>query len=160
MIPELGNFALILALLLALVLGTLPVIGAARRIPAWTGLARPVAQGLFLFVVTAWGCLAYSFIVSDFSVLNVATNSNSQLPVYYRFAATWGSHEGSMLLWVFMLAIWTLAVSLKQPAPARRNGRPRAGRDGPRQRRLPAVPAAHLEPVRAAVPGAAPTAAT
>ena len=68
---------------------------------------------MFLFVATAWGCLAYSFIVSDFSVLNVATNSNSQLPVYYRFAATWGSHEGSMLLWVFMLAIWTFAVSLK-----------------------------------------------
>ena len=113
MIPEIGNFALILALLLALVLGTLPIIGAARRIPAWIGLARPVSQGLFLFVVTAWGCLAYSFIVSDFSVLNVATNSNSQLPVYYRFAATWGSHEGSMMLWVFMLAIWTLAVSLK-----------------------------------------------
>jgi cytochrome c-type biogenesis protein CcmF len=113
MIPELGHFALILALLLSLILGTLPIVGAARRIPAWTGLARPVAQGMVLFVVTAWGCLAYSFIVSDFSVLNVATNSNSQLPVYYRFAATWGSHEGSMLLWVFMLALWTLAVSLK-----------------------------------------------
>ncbi len=113
MIPELGQFALILALLLALMLGTLPLIGAARRVSAWTNLARPVAQGLFLFVATAWGCLAYSFIVSDFSVLNVATNSNSQLPGFYRFAATWGSHEGSMLLWVFMLAIWTLAVSLR-----------------------------------------------
>jgi cytochrome c-type biogenesis protein CcmF len=113
MIPELGHFALIIALLLSLVLGTLPIIGAARGIPAWTALARPVAQGMFLFVATAWACLAYSFIVSDFSVLNVATNSNSQLPVYYRFAATWGSHEGSMLLWVFMLAVWSLAVSLK-----------------------------------------------
>ena len=113
MIPELGNFALILALLLSVVLGTLPIIGAARNIPAWTALARPVAQGMSLFVGVAWGCLVYVFMVSDFSVLNVATNSNSQLPAYYRFAATWGSHEGSMLLWVFMLAFWTLAVSLK-----------------------------------------------
>jgi cytochrome c-type biogenesis protein CcmF len=113
MIPELGHFSLILALLLALVLGTLPIIGAARHVPAWVGLARPVAQGLFVFVAFAWGCLAYSFVVSDFSVLNVATNSNSQLPVYYRFAATWGSHEGSMMLWLFILSIWMLAVSLK-----------------------------------------------
>ena len=113
MIPELGNFALILALLLSVVLGTLPIVGAARNIPAWTALARPAAQGMALFVAVAWGCLVYSFMVSDFSVLNVATNSNSQLPAQYRFAASWGSHEGSMLLWVFMLGFWTLAVSLK-----------------------------------------------
>jgi cytochrome c-type biogenesis protein CcmF len=113
MIPELGQFALILALLLSLVQGTLPLIGAARRIPAWMALARPVARGQFLFVAFAWLCLAYSFVSSDFSVLNVATNSNSQLPIQYRFAATWGSHEGSMTLWVFMLSIWTLAVSIK-----------------------------------------------
>jgi len=113
MIPELGQFSLILSLLLALVLGTLPIIGAARRVPAWMALARPVARGQFVFVAAAWICLAYSFVTSDFSVQNVATNSNSQLPVYYRFAATWGSHEGSMMLWVFMLSIWTLAVSLK-----------------------------------------------
>src|SRR5690349_8979016 len=112
MIPEIGHFALILALLLALILGTLPLIGVARGIPAWTALARPVARGHALFVVLAWCCLAYSFVSSDFSVLNVATNSNSQLPVQYRFAATWGSHEGSILLWVLMLAMWTLAVSL------------------------------------------------
>ena len=113
MIPELGQFALILALLLAIVQGTLPIIGAARGIPAWMALARPAARGQFLFVAAAWVCLAYSFVSSDFSVLNVATNSNSQLPIQYRFAATWGSHEGSMTLWVFMLAIWTLAVSIK-----------------------------------------------
>src|SRR5512147_2660441 len=112
MIPEIGHFALILALLLAAILGTLPLIGAARRIPAWTGLARPMAQGQFLFIAFAWGCLAFSFVSNDFSVLNVATNSNSQLPVQYRFAATWGSHEGSILLWVFMLGAWTFAVSL------------------------------------------------
>ncbi len=112
MIPEIGHFALILGLLLAAILGTLPLVGAARNIPAWTGLARPVAQGQFLFVGLAWVCLAWSFVSNDFSVLNVATNSNSQLPVQYRFAATWGSHEGSILLWVFMLSAWTLAVSL------------------------------------------------
>jgi cytochrome c-type biogenesis protein CcmF len=113
MIPELGHFALMLALLLAAVLGTLPIIGAARRMPAWIGLARPLAQAQFLFVAIAWGVLAYSFIASDFSVANVAQNSNSELPIFYRFAATWGSHEGSMMLWVMMLAAWTLAVSLK-----------------------------------------------
>ncbi len=112
MIPELGHFALILALLLALILGTLPLVGAARRIPAWTALARPAAQGQFLFIAIAWGCLAYSFVSNDFSVVNVATNSNSQLPLQYRFAASWGSHEGSILLWVFMLGAWTFAVSL------------------------------------------------
>ena len=113
MIPELGHFALMLALLLALVQGTLPIIGAARRIPAWIALARPVAQAQFAFVAFSWGVLAYSFVTSDFSVVNVAENSNSELPIFYRFAATWGSHEGSMMLWVMMLAAWTLAVSLK-----------------------------------------------
>jgi cytochrome c-type biogenesis protein CcmF len=112
MIPELGHFALILALLLSTVLATLPLIGAHKRIPAWMALARPVAQGQFLFVAFAWGCLAWSFYVNDFSVVNVATNSNTQLPTAYRIAATWGSHEGSMLLWVFMLSGWTVAVSL------------------------------------------------
>ena len=102
MIPELGHFSLILALLMALMLGTLPLIGAARGVRAWMVLARPVARGQFVFVAFAWGCLAYSFVTSDFSVLNVSINSNSQLPDYYKFAATWGSHEGSMLLWVFM----------------------------------------------------------
>src|SRR5436305_11031046 len=112
MIPELGHLALILAFLLAIVQGTLPLAGAARRIPAWMALARPVAQGQFMFIVAAWGCLAYSFVTSDFSVLNVATNSNSQLPLHYRLAATWGSHEGSLLLWTFMLTIWMVAVTL------------------------------------------------
>jgi len=113
MIPELGHFALMLALLIAAIQGTLPIIGAARRMPAWIALARPVAQAQFVFVAFAWGVLAYSFITSDFSVANVAENSNSELPIFYRFAATWGSHEGSMMLWVMMLAAWTLAVSLK-----------------------------------------------
>jgi cytochrome c-type biogenesis protein CcmF len=112
MIPEIGNFALILAMLLALIQGTLPIIGAARGIPSWVALARPVVQGQFVFVAIAFFCLAYSFVNNDFSVMNVAQNSNSKLPLEYRFAATWGSHEGSLLLWVLMLATWSVAVSV------------------------------------------------
>ena len=112
MIPELGHFALILALMLALVQGVLPLIGAARNHAAFMAVARPAAQGQFLFVAFAFGCLAYSFLVNDFSVLYVATNSNSQLPAHYRFAAVWGGHEGSILLWTFILALWTVAVTL------------------------------------------------
>ena len=111
MIPELGQFALILALLLALVQGVLPLIGAARNQTHFIALARPAAQGQFVFVATAFACLAYSFLTNDFSVKNVAINSNSQLPIAYRFAATWGSHEGSILLWTFILSVWTVAVT-------------------------------------------------
>ena len=112
MIPELGQFALILALLLAVAQGTLPLVGAARGISSWMNLARPAAQGQFVFVAIAFGCLTYSFVTNDFSVLNVASNSNSALPLQYRIAATWGSHEGSLLLWVLMLSLWTMAVSV------------------------------------------------
>src|SRR5262249_903307 len=111
-IPEIGQLALVLATLLAATQATLPVIGAARRIPAWMALARPAAQGQLAFVAIAFACLAWSFVTNDFSVANVAANSNSQLPLHYRLAATWGSHEGSLLLWVLMLAGWTVAVSL------------------------------------------------
>ena len=112
MIPELGQFALVIAAVIALVQGTLPLVGAARRIPAFMALARPAAQGQLVFVAFAFGCLAWSFYSNDFSVLNVATNSNSKLPTAYRIAATWGSHEGSLLLWVLMLSVWMLAVSV------------------------------------------------
>jgi cytochrome c-type biogenesis protein CcmF len=112
MIPELGHFALILALTLAFVQGIVPLIGAARQHAAFMAVARPAAQGQFVFVAIAFGCLAYAFLVNDFSVLYVATNSNSQLPAHYRFAAVWGGHEGSILLWTFILALWTLMVTL------------------------------------------------
>ncbi|MFO7189744.1 MAG: cytochrome c biogenesis protein CcsA, partial [Pseudomonadota bacterium] len=112
MIPELGHFALILALMVALAQGVLPLVGAARGVHAWMTLARPAAQAQFVLVAFAFGCLAWSFAQNDFSVLNVAANSNSQLPLHYRIAASWGSHEGSLLLWVFMLTMWTCAVSL------------------------------------------------
>src|SRR6266480_1749307 len=112
MIPELGHFALIVALLTALALGTLPLVGAARNDLALIAMARPAARMLFLLVAFAFGCLAWSFLTSDFSVENVALHSNSKLPSYYRFAATWGSHEGSLLLWLLMLTGWAGAVTL------------------------------------------------
>ena len=112
MVPEIGHLSLVVALLLATVQGTLPFVGAARGVPEWMGLARSAAQGQFLFVAIAFACLAASFLANDFSVLNVAANSNSQLPLHYRVAATWGSHEGSLLLWVLMLTVWMLAVTL------------------------------------------------
>ncbi len=112
MIPELGHFALILALLVAIAQSTLPLAGAAYGEPRLMALAKPAARAQFLLVVTAFVCLAASFVGNDFSVQNVATNSNSELPLHYRFAATWGSHEGSLLLWTLMLAGWTFAVSL------------------------------------------------
>src|SRR4030095_3738779 len=112
MIPEIGQFALIVALLLALLQSTLLFIGASTNNTRWIALAAPAGQAQFIFVAIAFCCLAYSFITNDFSVLNVATNSNSQLPLHYRLAATWGSHEGSLLLWTLMLGLWTVAVSL------------------------------------------------
>src|SRR5581483_8755055 len=111
MIPELGHFALIVALCIALVQATVPLIGSFRGDATWMAVARPAAQGLFVFVLIAFACLAASFVGNDFSVLNVANNSNSSLPAHYRFAATWGSHEGSLLLWVLMLSVWMVAVT-------------------------------------------------
>jgi cytochrome c-type biogenesis protein CcmF len=112
MIPEIGQFALILALLMALTQASLPLIGAARGNRSLIALAPPAGQAQFIFVAIAFCCLGFSFITNDFSVLNVALNSNSQLPLHYRLAATWGSHEGSLLLWTLMLGLWTVAVSL------------------------------------------------
>jgi len=112
MIPELGNFALILALSMALVQASLPVIGAWKNIPEWIALARPAAWMQLLFILIAFGCLTYTFIVHDFSVAYVAHNSNTQLPLLYRVSAVWGGHEGSLLLWALSLSIWTGAVTL------------------------------------------------
>ena len=112
MIPEIGHFSLILAFVMALVLGVLPITGSLNGNAQLMALARPVTRGLLLFVATAFACLAYSFIVNDFSVLYVAQHSNSLLPVHYRFAAVWGGHEGSLLLWILMLAGWMFAVTM------------------------------------------------
>jgi cytochrome c-type biogenesis protein CcmF len=112
MIPELGHFALILALCIALVQGTLPIVGAARGNPTLMALARPAAQGQFLFVLIAFSALAWSFAHNDFSVAYVAQHSNSKLPLAYRLSGVWGGHEGSLLLWMMMLSVWMLAVSV------------------------------------------------
>jgi cytochrome c-type biogenesis protein CcmF len=111
MIPEIGHFALILALAIALVQSIVPLVGAARGLPNLMAVARPAAIAQCLSLVTAFACLAYAFLVSDFSVTYVANNSNSRLPIAYRFSAVWGAHEGSLLLWALILSFWTTAVA-------------------------------------------------
>jgi cytochrome c-type biogenesis protein CcmF len=111
MIPELGHFALILALFIAGIQTFFPLMGAAKGNIAWMSLARPAARAQFVFVLLAFLILMYSFVENDFSLLYVATNSNSRLPVIYRISAVWGAHEGSLLLWALILCIWTVAVS-------------------------------------------------
>jgi cytochrome c-type biogenesis protein CcmF len=110
MIVELGHFALILAFCLTLPQAFFGLMGAANRRPHWVLVANRAVAGQFVFTALAFGCLAYAFYVNDFSVLYVAQNSNSQLPTFYRFAAVWGAHEGSLLLWLLILSSWTLAV--------------------------------------------------
>ncbi|HSM99594.1 MAG TPA: heme lyase CcmF/NrfE family subunit [Rudaea sp.] len=111
MFPELGQFALILALLLAVVQCALPLYGAWRGNPALIGVARPAVAGQAVFVALAFGILTYAFVTHDFSVAYVAQNSNLSLPWYYRFPAVWGAHEGSLLLWILILNVWTVAVA-------------------------------------------------
>ncbi len=111
MIPELGQVALLIAFAVALILGTLPMIGAARGRADWMALARPAARAHALLVGVAFACLVASFVRNDFSVLYVANNSNTALPLFYRVAGVWGGHEGSLLLWLTMLAGWMLAVA-------------------------------------------------
>lgn len=111
MIPEIGNFSLVIALILALTQGVIPIWGAARENTVLMSTARTLAFGQFVFVAIAFACLVYSFLVNDFSVLYVAQHSNSQLPAHFRFAAVWGGHEGSLLLWALILTVWTIAVA-------------------------------------------------
>ena len=112
MIPELGQFSLILAFCLCVILATLPLLGASRNNLLWMSLARPLSAGIFVFLAISIGILAYSFAVNDFSVQFVANHSNLLLPTRYKLTAVWGGHEGSFLLWTFMLSGWMLAVSV------------------------------------------------
>ena len=112
MIPEIGHFSLIVALFVALSLGILPIWGAARGNAVLMGIARPLAFGQFVFVAIAFGCLMSAFLANDFSVLYVSQHSNSQLPTIYKIAAIWGGHEGSLLLWVTNLSVWSMVVAL------------------------------------------------
>lgn len=112
MLPELGSFSLILALCLCGMLGTLPMVGAHTGNQLWMNLARPLAAGIFVFLGIGFAILVYAFLTDDFSVSFVAQHSNSLLPMRYKFTAAWGGHEGSFLLWTFMLAGWMFTVGV------------------------------------------------
>jgi cytochrome c-type biogenesis protein CcmF len=112
MLPELGHFSLILALLLAAVQMVFGIAGPHFGRERWIAAVRPAVAGQFVLVVTAFACLTASFITLDFSVRYVAENSNSALPLLYRVSAVWGAHEGSLLLWILLLSAWTLAVAV------------------------------------------------
>jgi len=112
MIPELGHYALMLALGLALIQGTMPIVGTSSNDPALMSMAAPTALAQFFFVAIAFASLAICYVTSDFSVLNVFENSNSHMPFIYRLTSIWGNHEGSMLLWVFILAFFGALVAV------------------------------------------------
>lgn len=112
MLPELGQMALILAACLSLVLAVVPVWGVQKGVASWITLARPLAFGQLFFMIVSYGMLTTAFIQHDFSVLYVASNSNTHLPFMYLIAGVWGSHEGSLLLWALILSLWTAAVAV------------------------------------------------
>src|ERR1051325_11855915 len=112
MITEIGHFSLILALCVAALQAVVPLVGATRGDPALTAWARPAALTQFLFVGIAFLALTHAYVVSDFSLANVVANSNSMKPLLYKISGVWSNHEGSMLLWVFILALFGAAVAL------------------------------------------------
>ncbi|PJK31020.1 heme lyase CcmF/NrfE family subunit [Minwuia thermotolerans] len=111
MAPELGQYALVLAIIVATVQAIVPQIGAARRDAGWMAIATPAAQAQFLLVLFAFGCLTVSFVTSDFSVANVVANSHSLKPMIYKISGVWGNHEGSLLLWILILTLFGAAVA-------------------------------------------------
>ena len=112
MIAELGNYALALSLAVSFFLAVFPLWGAEKGHSQLMSLARPMTYGLFFSLTIAFAALFYLFAVNDFSVQYVVNNSNSSLPIYYRLSAVWGSHEGSLLLWIWLLTLWGAAVAL------------------------------------------------
>ncbi|MBT8148365.1 MAG: heme lyase NrfEFG subunit NrfE, partial [Gammaproteobacteria bacterium] len=110
-IPEIGHFALLLCLPLAIALAVLPQLGASVRGELLMRSGPLLANGLWLFMLLAFVCLGYAFLHDDFSLLLVARHSNTALPAYYKISAVWGNHEGSLLLWMLILASWTVAVA-------------------------------------------------
>ncbi|MBT4700464.1 MAG: heme lyase CcmF/NrfE family subunit [Rhodospirillaceae bacterium] len=111
MIAEVGHFALVLALVVAMVQASVPMVGAARNNEVWMALCRPAAIAQFLLVALSFLCLTYAFVTSDFSVITVAQNSHTDKPLIYKISGVWGNHEGSMLLWVLILSIFGSAVA-------------------------------------------------
>ena len=112
MIAELGNYALALSLAIAVLLAIFPLWGAEKGNVQFMALARPMTYSLFLILSVSFGALFYVFAINDFSVQYVVNNSNTTLPIYYRLSAVWGSHEGSLLLWIWLLSLWSAAVAL------------------------------------------------
>ncbi len=112
LLPEFGQVALILALLIASLQAILPLLGAQRGLAPWMAIARPTAWAQLVLVGAAFAILTWAFVVQDFSLRYVATNSNSLLPMLYRYSAVWGAHEGSLLLWALILSLWTAAVAM------------------------------------------------
>ena len=120
MLPELGQFALILAMLLTFAQAFFGIAGPARRNERWMAVTVPAVAGQFVLTVFAFATLLYAFVHNDFTLRSVAGHSNSALPGYFRVAATWGHHEGSLLFWIFVLSVWTVAVvvfSRRLPRP-------------------------------------------
>ncbi len=111
MIPEIGQFCLMLALLMAIAQTALPIAGIWLRLPSWLAASKQAVRAQLGFLVAAFACLAYAFLTHDFSVAYVAHNSNTALPAIYRIAAIWGAHEGSLLLWSLIIALWGSALS-------------------------------------------------
>ncbi|HEX5314201.1 MAG TPA: heme lyase CcmF/NrfE family subunit [Gammaproteobacteria bacterium] len=111
MVPELGQFALMLALALAVAQAVSGFAGASRRSPRLLALVRPAACGQFLAVATAFGCLTWAMVHTDLTVEYVAENSNALVPLLYKFTGVWGAHAGSLLLWTFILSVWGVAVA-------------------------------------------------
>ena len=112
MIPELGHFALILALCTAIILGVVPLIGSFTGHSGWMAMAKPAAGAHAFLISLSYACLTWAFVSNDFSVLYVANTSNSGLPLVYKISGVWGGHEGSILFWCFISAIWTGAVAV------------------------------------------------
>jgi len=119
MIPEIGQFALIVALCVGLVQALVPLAGSSLGIQRWVAVAVPAALAQLLFVGISYACLTFAFLSHDFSVLYVAKNSNTELPLIYRISGVWGSHEGSLLLWALVLALWSGAVAVFTPSVPR-----------------------------------------
>ncbi|MFM2443616.1 MAG: hypothetical protein RJB09_802, partial [Pseudomonadota bacterium] len=112
MIVEIGHYALVLALALAIVQGLAPLVGALRHDAPLMAMAQPAAVMQFLLIALSFAALTYAYVTSDFSVVNVFENSHSLKPLLYKFSGVWGNHEGSMLLWVLILALFGATVAL------------------------------------------------
>ena len=149
MVVELGHYALILALMLAAAQAFFGLAGPALKRERWLAVVPSAACGQFVFVALAVGVLVHAFVNNDFSVRYVAETSNSVLPLFYRVTALWGAHEGSMLLWILVLSLWTMALVAQHAPSAAVLRRARSWRTRHHQLLFPAVHARNLQSLRA-----------